>query len=133
MQPLLFYLWGYYFIVCRRFTGRQHARRKDCIRCRDPRCLGTSRKRWTVWTRFGHSEEREHFLKEFTEVQAESQRMFWSMIVVNRWFSVRIPVVSGIITFAVGLGGVGTDSNAMACSGVLQDSLFFIPHGFRLI
>ena len=41
------------------------------------------------------------FLDQFHEALAENQRMFYAMCRVNRWFSIRIPLLSGLIALGV--------------------------------
>ncbi|MFS4457706.1 ABC transporter transmembrane domain-containing protein [Bdellovibrio sp. HCB2-146] len=44
------------------------------------------------------------FMENFYDKLAHSQRMFASHILLNRWFSVRIPILGGLISAATALG-----------------------------
>lgn len=44
------------------------------------------------------------FLEQFHDALAENQRMFYAMCRVNRWFSIRIPLLSGVIALGVVIG-----------------------------
>lgn len=46
----------------------------------------------------------EFFTESFFRVLEEHQRMFYSMIVLNRWFSIRVPLISAVISLAVSIG-----------------------------
>lgn len=43
------------------------------------------------------------FLVKFQETLAENQRMFHSLILLNRWFSIRVPLASSLLSLAVGI------------------------------
>ncbi|MNK08114.1 putative ABC transporter ATP-binding protein [compost metagenome] len=44
------------------------------------------------------------FMQNFYDRLSESQRMFFSHVMLNRWFSTRIPVVGGLISMATTVG-----------------------------
>lgn len=44
------------------------------------------------------------FMQNFYDRLSESQRMFFSHVMLNRWFSSRIPLVGGVISTATSLG-----------------------------
>jgi len=55
----------------------------------------------TVVRAFG---KQQLFLDEFYRTLAENQRMFYVMCRANRWFSIRVPLLSGVIVLGVVLG-----------------------------
>lgn len=48
--------------------------------------------------------KQEMFRDEFMRTLAENQRMFYAMCRVNRWFSIRIPLLSSLVSLGVVLG-----------------------------
>jgi ABC-type multidrug transport system fused ATPase/permease subunit len=44
------------------------------------------------------------FTERFHAILAEHQRMFYALIVLNRWFSIRVPLISAVISLGVGAG-----------------------------
>ncbi len=48
--------------------------------------------------------KQEMFRDEFLRTLAENQRMFYAMCRVNRWFSIRIPLLSSLVSLGVVLG-----------------------------
>lgn len=46
----------------------------------------------------------DYFVETFHATLAEYQRMFYSLIVLNRWFSVRVPLVTAVISLSVACG-----------------------------
>lgn len=69
------------------------------------------------------------FYADFLEALAENQRMFYGMCRVNRWFSIRIPLLSGVIATGVVVGiAVGAREGVLAAGTaglVLKYSLEF--------
>jgi ABC-type multidrug transport system fused ATPase/permease subunit len=44
------------------------------------------------------------FQKRFTEALADYQRSFYSVVLINRWFSIRIPLVSSLLSCSAAVG-----------------------------
>ena len=51
----------------------------------------------------GFGKER-FFMDSFYSILAEYQKLYWCSITLNRWFSVRIPIVSGFVAVATSIG-----------------------------
>lgn len=63
-----------------------------------------------------HGQER--FLERYYATLAENQKMFHAMILLNRWFSIRVPLINAVVAFSVAAGVV-----VMARQGTLAAGL----------
>jgi ABC-type multidrug transport system fused ATPase/permease subunit len=46
----------------------------------------------------------QYFMDVFYDVLGRYQRMYWCSILLNRWFSVRVPLISGLVALATSVG-----------------------------
>ena len=46
----------------------------------------------------------QYFMDVFYDVLGRYQRMYWCSILLNRWFSVRVPLISGLVALATSMG-----------------------------
>lgn len=72
------------------------------------------------------------FLVKFQETLAENQRMFHSLILLNRWFSIRVPLASSLLSLSVGILVMLAARNGAMAAGiaglVLTYSMRFWEH-----
>ncbi|SMF17806.1 ABC transporter transmembrane domain-containing protein [Pseudobacteriovorax antillogorgiicola] len=65
------------------------------------------------------------FINGFHKAATRNQKTFWTMILVNRWFSVRMPVMSGVITLAVGIAVVLLAKQGLIAAGLAGLTLLY--------
>lgn len=65
------------------------------------------------------------FMDTFYEILANYQRMYWCSILLNRWFSVRVPIVSGLVALATSVGIVMLAREGMITAGTAGVVLTF--------
>lgn len=66
------------------------------------------------------------FWTRYFETLEEHQRMFYNMILINRWFSIRIPLVSAGITVGAGVMIMWLAQGNLIGAGIAGFSLIFI-------
>jgi ABC-type multidrug transport system fused ATPase/permease subunit len=44
------------------------------------------------------------FMDSFYDILSNYQRQFWNSILLNRWFSIRVPIISGFVAVATSIG-----------------------------
>lgn len=62
--------------------------------------------------------KQDYFIREFYKRLIESQRMFYSHYMLNRWFSSRIPIIGGLISLMCAIGITIFAKNQMISPGV---------------
>lgn len=66
-----------------------------------------------------HGFGREHvFLEAFYGILERYQRSYWCSILLNRWFSIRVPLVSGFVAMATSIGIVLLASHGLITQGM---------------
>lgn len=66
-----------------------------------------------------HGFGREHvFLEAFYGILERYQRSYWCSILLNRWFSIRVPLVSGLVAMATSIGIVLLASHGLITQGM---------------
>lgn len=73
-----------------------------------------------------HGYGREQFFVDtFHDILGRYQRMYWCSILLNRWFSVRVPLVSGLVALATSIGIVMLAREGMITPGTAGVVLTF--------
>jgi ABC-type multidrug transport system fused ATPase/permease subunit len=72
------------------------------------------------------------FLEKYYDTLAENQKMFHGLVSINRWFSVRIPILSAAVSLGVGIGVILLAKQGLLMAGtaglVLIYALGFWDH-----
>lgn len=58
------------------------------------------------------------FMNSFYDILAAAQRQFWTSIILNRWFSVRVPLISGLVSIGTSIGIVFLAREGAITAGV---------------
>lgn len=95
-------LYAYYIIQKNYRTPAREAKRFDSV-ARSPRYSHFKETLQGLVVIRSYSKE-SWFLESFFDKLAESQRMFYSHYMLNRWFSSRIPLIGGIVSMATAIG-----------------------------
>lgn len=95
-------LWAYYIVQKNYRSPAREAKRFDSI-ARSPRYSHFKETLQGLVVIRSFSKQK-WFMESFYQKLAESQRMFYSHYMLNRWFSSRIPMIGGIISMTTAMG-----------------------------
>lgn len=65
------------------------------------------------------------FTEQFYDILTNYNKMFWGSIMLNRWFSSRVPVIGGIISITTALGVVFAVKNTGMSAGIAGIALTY--------
>jgi ABC-type multidrug transport system fused ATPase/permease subunit len=65
------------------------------------------------------------FKKRFTHALSDYQKAFFGVVLINRWFSIRIPVVSSLLSLAAAIGVIVLGSTGHVTEGLAGMSLVY--------
>ncbi|RPI65147.1 MAG: ATP-binding cassette domain-containing protein, partial [Ignavibacteriae bacterium] len=95
-------LWIYYRLQRDYRAAAREAKRMESI-ARSPRYAHFKEVVTGLDVIHGYGRER-FFIDTYQEILTKYQRAFYCSIILNRWFSVRIPMISGIVAVATSIG-----------------------------
>jgi len=95
-------LWLYYRVQRDYRRAAREAKRMESI-ARSPRYAQFKEVVTGLDVIHGYGRE-ERFMSAFYDILWNYHRMFWTSIMLNRWFSVRVPMIGGVIAIATSVG-----------------------------
>lgn len=109
-------LWIYYRLQGDYRRAAREAKRIESI-ARSPRYAHYKEMVTGLDVIHGFGRER-YFIDSFYDILGYYQRMFWCSILLNRWFSVRVPLVSGLVALTTSVGIVVLAWNGSISPGI---------------